>query len=146
MLLDLEPYQGKLKFSDDKRHIYDPVRRKYVLKKPEEIVRQTWIQYLHFGQDFSYKTIQVEKKVGNSKSAKRFDLIVYDTGIPWILFELKSFNTKLTHSTCSQIAGYNMTLKVPHIIISNGIEHYAYQVNFEKHLIKNLDKFPRIDK
>ncbi len=144
MDLDLSKYHEFLKIEKraSERYIFDPIRKDYLLVQPEELVRQSWVQYLIRERNISAASIAVEKQIKLFNEAKRFDLLLYSKGIPQILFEFKSFKTKITESTCQQVAAYNFELKVPYIIISNGLKHLAYAVNFEDHSIEEINHFP----
>jgi hypothetical protein len=89
--------------------------------------------------DISYASLSAEKTIALGQMSKRFDLIMNVKGVPYILFEFKSFNINITENTCRQVASYNMGLSVPYLIISNGVVHYAYQLDYKEKSIKALD-------
>ena len=142
--LDLLAYQNnlKIKTKDNQRYLLDPVRKAYYKLLPEELVRQCWIQFLMLKLNISLGAISVEKQIDLGKDAKRSDMVVYQKGMPFMLFEFKSFKVKISERTCRQVAVYNMKLKVPYIIISNGIKHYAYHIDFENKQVDPLDTLP----
>lgn len=144
MELDLSAYHSLLKISSENKvkYIYDPVRKKQLVLQPEELVRQSWIQYLHVEHQVAYAALAVEKQISEGKFSSRFDLLYYKKGRPKILFEFKSYQKALDQSNCLQIANYNMKLKVPYMVLSNGIEHLVYQSDFEKVEIHELTRFP----
>lgn len=90
-------------------------------------------------------SLGVEKSFNLDKSIRRFDLVLYRKGEPYILFEFKSFNKKITDAIGYQAAGYNMKLKVPFVILSNGLHHFAYFVNHESKDVKSLDNLGFIE-
>jgi len=63
--LDISSYHSALSISekDGKRYIFDPVRKAQFVVQPEELVRQTWIQYLHHEHEVSFAALGVEKKI-----------------------------------------------------------------------------------
>jgi len=138
--LDLSEYHAflKIKEEDDKHLLFDPVRKSYFLVQPEELVRQSWIHFLRQENNVSFSNLSVEKQIIVGQQKKRFDLVLYQKAEPHVLFEFKSFNIQINEDTCMQVANYNIELKVPFIVISNGIEHFAYRVNFEEKVVEPL--------
>jgi len=134
----------KISKSEGKKYIYGIIRKKLLVLQPEELVRQSWIHYLEKEHSFSLTSLAVEKGVKVGETMRRYDLVYYQKGIPVMLFEFKSYNEKLTEDTCQQIAQYNLTLKVPYIVISNGIQSYIFNVDIEHHIVNELTDFPII--
>jgi len=139
--IDLSVYHSDLRLdtNDGNRVIYDPIRKKYLIITPEEIVRQCWILYLK-KEGLSYASLSVEKMIKVGEMRKRFDLVLYVRGIPKVLFEFKSYDIDIQESTCRQAASYNLNLKVPYIVLSNGLEHHAFWVDFENGEVSSVDK------
>jgi len=144
--LDLSNYHQFLVLSEEagKRYIHDPVRKKKLVLQPEELVRQTWIQYLYREQGISYASLGVEKQITIASKQRRYDLVYYLKGRPHILFEFKSYKLALKSDNAHQIGSYNLELQVPFLIISNGIQSLAYSVSQTTQEIKQLDVFPPI--
>jgi len=87
--LDLLGYASELKFSYDgaKKMIFDPVRKKYILVTPEELVRQSLLTYLAAEKGYSLSRMQVERAIG--KGNERFDLMIYNRqGAPEMLIDI----------------------------------------------------------
>jgi len=136
----MDDYHEHIEFNvvDGERLIFDPVRRKNFKVQPEELVRQSWIQYLSREHSISIASMSVEKTIKIGALSKRFDLVLFDKANPKVLFEFKSFNSKIRESICHQAANYNLALKVPYIILSNGIEHFAFHIDFSNNMIKPM--------
>ncbi len=134
----------KIKKEDGKSFVFDPIRRKYLVLQPEELVRQSWIQYLINEKNINPKALQVEKKIAYSRHARRFDLVMYEREVPLILFELKGFDTPLTQAAAEQIALYNKKLNVPYLVLSNGISHAFFFVDFASNAVNKLNGFSEI--
>lgn len=64
--------------SDGKEYFLDPVRKKLILKTPEEVIRQKMIQYIMKILGVPDKLIQVEMLLSKygADSQKRADIIV----------------------------------------------------------------------
>ena len=139
--LNLEKYHSALQFRDEEgvRKIFDPVRRKHYLVQPEELVRQSWIQYLMMEKGITSSSLGVEKSFKVNNVQRRYDLVLYRKAEAYVLFEFKSFKKKINNDTAFQAAQYNLQLRVPYIIISNGIVHYAFALDFENKSFTALD-------
>jgi hypothetical protein len=66
-----------LKNKENKRLIFDIIRKNWFLLTPEEWVRQHCIHYLIFIKYYPKSLINVEKKVLVNGVTKRYDIIVY---------------------------------------------------------------------
>jgi len=113
-----------------KTYIYDPIRKKKVVLQPEELVRQLMIQWLIHETNFNRNNIQVEKKIKINNRNRRFDIVLYNKNtIPYILVECKSPEVQITQITFDQIAVYNMALRAPFLIVTNGLATYCVELD-----------------
>ena len=143
--LNLHEYRKHLtiKVKDGERFILDPIRKKFILLQPEELVRQLLLAYFIHGGVFSKNLIQVEKTISVNRMKKRFDVVVYDSEIqPYLLVEVKSHTVPISQSTLDQVAIYNMTLKAPYLLVSNGVTTYCVAIDFEKRDYQFMDAIP----
>lgn len=130
MHLNLPTYKFKITKQNEKPFIYDIIRRKLVSLTPEEWVRQHVINYLVNHKYYNKALIAVERKLNYLNSFKRFDILVFNNNAePEILIECKAPNIVLTNETALQLALYNQQYKAKIIIISNGIKHFAWQLD-----------------
>lgn len=130
MRLNLPEYQFRMEKGKMGITIWDEFRKKHVNCTPEEWVRQNFLQFLVQEKGFLKGLIALEKSIKVNKKTKRFDALVYDKkGDPIVLIEFKAPDVPITESTFHQIASYNSQLKVKYLIMSNGLEHYACQVD-----------------
>jgi hypothetical protein len=128
--LNLPTYQFKITKQNEKPFIYDIIRRKWISLTPEEWVRQHIINYLVTHKNYNKTLIAVERKLNYLKTFKRFDILVFNNKAePEILIECKAPSVNLTSETALQLALYNQQYKAKIIIISNGINHFAWQLN-----------------
>lgn len=107
-------------------------------------MRQTWIQYLHHEHQLSFASLAVEKQLTIAGVVRRYDLVYYQKGLPYILFEFKSYKLGLTQDNAQQISHYNLELKVPYLILSNGMQTMVYAVSQSTREIEKLNVFPPI--
>ena len=131
--LEFPNYTFKIKNSGNGDYIFDEIRKKYIKLTKEEWVRQNCVKFLINEKNFSSVLINIEKTIKINNLSKRYDIVVYkpDGGIK-LLVECKSPKIKINQSTFDQIAVYNMNLKSEQLMVTNGLEHYYCEVNYEK--------------
>ncbi len=136
-------YSYKLKDSEGKTFILDQVRRKYVVLTPEEWVRQHIIHLLHAHLQYPLALMSVERGTKYNTLQKRTDLRVYSSaGKPLLLVECKAPHVPITQATVSQVAVYNQTIAAPYLMVSNGREHYCWQVEAITNKITPISVLP----
>lgn len=114
--------------------IFDPVRKKYVKLTPEEWVRQNFIQYLIREGNYPPGLLGVEVMFRlNNKLKKRVDILVHNRkGEPVLIVECKAPVINIDDDKVrDQIGMYNMEYKVPYLVITNGMTHYAFRFDRE---------------
>lgn len=125
--IDYPPYQPKIKKEDNKDFIFDEVRKQWVVLTPEEWVRQNFLQYIIQVKQYPAALIAVEKTISLGDLKKRFDIVVYGTDSkPWMLIECKEMNVVLDKAVLDQVLRYNITLRVPYLVITNGSYCFAF--------------------
>ena len=123
--------------------VYDPVRKKFVVWQPEEMVRQVLIQYLSSTHQIPYSRMAVERGMMINGQRKRFDLVIYDKkGCPWMLAECKAFDVTLSSHTAIQTANYNSLLLCPYLLMTNGPTCLLCKVVFLTGEVQFLSTFP----
>jgi hypothetical protein len=114
------------------KYIFDPIRKKNIILQPEEMVRQLVIQWLIAKSVFSRNAIQVEKLVRINNLKRRFDILIYDKKTqPNVLIECKAPSEVINQSVFDQISVYNMAMKAPYLIVTNGHSSWMAQQNME---------------
>ena len=145
IILQLERFIPKIKTisKDNKTYIWDIVRKKYIVLKPEEMVRQLFIRYLTDELNYPKTSIAVEKEVKKAGVSGRFDLVVYNSAFePHLLIECKSFGVSLNDSIFLQSAIYNDDVKAEYLIITNGISAYCCRLDHASQTINFCKKLP----
>jgi hypothetical protein len=141
--LNLPPSNFKIKSSENKRLIFDPIRKKFVVLTPEEWVRQHYVAYLITHKKYPISLIAVEKKLSLNNTTKRTDILVFNTlGLPEIIVECKAPSIPITQQTFDQIARYNLKLKANYLIVTNGLQHYYCQLDYENEKYHFLNDIP----
>jgi hypothetical protein len=131
--LNLPEYSFKITGKEGSEMILDPVRRKYVKLTPEEWVRQNFIQYLINEGKYPAGLLGIEVLFRFNKLKRRTDILVHKrSGEPVMIVECKSPDVKIDEKVFEQIVSYDMKYKVPYIVVTNGMHHYACKVDFQE--------------
>ena len=141
--LSFPNYEFRLKKINQKRFIFDEIRKKYVHLTPEEWVRQNCLKFLVFEKKFEKKLISVEKEIKLNNTRKRFDILVYENdGSCFLLVECKAPNIKINQNSFDQILRYNQEINAKFLMLTNGIIHYYCMIDNFKKKIKFLNEIP----
>lgn len=142
--LNLPQYEIKITMRQNKRMIFDDLRRKYVALTPEEWVRQHFTHWLtgHLGYPQSLLANEVEITVGDKRL--RCDTLLYnsDGRTPLMIVEYKAPSIAITEKVFRQASTYNMLLRVPWIVMSNGLTHYCCHIDYETGTATFVEDFP----
>lgn len=143
----MPPYPFKIQEGGQRSKIFDPVRKKYVALTPEEWVRQHFVQYLVNELNYPASLIAIEKGLTYNRQQKRSDVVVYNTsGNPVLIVECKAPEVAITEAVFHQVAAYNMTLKVPLLVVTNGLKHYCCRINHEEKSYAFLPEIPACER
>ena len=124
-------YELRTQFSEHKTLVFDIVRKKMVALTPEEWVRQHVIHFLISEHKVSINKISVEYSLKWNSMTHRCDLVVFgDDFAPQLIVECKAASVPISQKVFDQIARYNMKLKVPYLMVTNGLSHIYARVNF----------------
>lgn len=131
--LNFPEYPFRFKINENKRLIFDIIRKKFVMLTPEEWVRQHTVHYLIQEKGYPQSYISVEKTLLINGLKKRYDIIVHrpDGGF-FLLVECKEPAVAINQAVFDQIARYNMVLKSDFLMVTNGINHYYCKIDSEK--------------
>jgi len=145
--LNLPEYSFRLrKNAAAKTEIFDSIRKRFYILTPEEWVRQNFINYLIHIKNFPASLMAIEKGLKLNGMHKRTDIVQYNkSGNPILIVECKAPDIKLNQDTFDQAARYNLTLQVDYLIITNGMEHYACKMDYEKKRIQFLTDIPKFE-
>ena len=128
--LNLPNYDFKLKTIEGKKYIFDQVRKKYLILTPEEWVRQHFINFLNVTFNYPLSLMTVEQPLKYHSMNKRADIICYnELGKKILMVECKAPTVKLNQLVFDQIARYNFELKLPFLVVTNGINHYCCAID-----------------
>ena len=103
--LNFPTYSFRLKNRENKRFIFDDIRKKFVVLQPEEWVRQHCINYLVVQKNYPKTLINVEKELKINGLSKRYDIVIYNSdGSIHLIVECKSPKININQETFDQIA------------------------------------------
>jgi len=143
--LNFPQYTFRFKNSENKIAAFDEIRKKFVILTPEEWVRMHVVQYLISEKKFPKSLINVEKQLKIGKRIKRYDVVVFNSeGKVNIIIECKAPSVKITQDTFDQIARYNMSLDATYLMVTNGLQHFYCQLDYELekyHFLKSLPEY-----
>jgi len=141
--LNLPSYKFKVKSSENKRLIFDNIRKKYVVITPEEWVRQHYVSYLISEKKYPQSLIAIEKQMLVNGLKKRTDILIFNReGKPEIIVECKAPSIPITQTTFDQIARYNLKLNANFLVVTNGLQHFYCKMDFENERYLFLEDIP----
>ena len=115
----LPVYDLKTRIENDRREVWDRLRKKWMVLTPEEFVRQCLIHWLTEEKGIPNGLISIERGMTYNSLRKRYDLCVYDrNGKPLISIECKAPDVPLGQETLMQLSTYNTKLNSPFLLIA----------------------------
>lgn len=142
--LNLPPFDYKVTNSGGNILIWDVLRRKQVVLTPEEWVRQHVVHYLTGHLGYPLGLLSLERGHAYNQRRKRTDLCAYDAqGQPLLLVECKAPTVPITAAVAMQAATYNQTIGAPLLLLTNGLDHFCWRVDFEQRTNERLREVPR---
>jgi len=130
--LNFPEFSFRFKNSENQHFIYDGIRKKFVVLTPEEWVRQHVVMYLISEKGYPASLINVEKQLKLNNTVKRYDVVVFNSdGSIKIIVECKAPHIIITQETFDQIARYNMVVSAEQLMVTNGLNHYFCEMDYE---------------
>lgn len=143
LALNFPRYTFRLKNSENKIAVFDELRKKFVLLTPEEWVRQHVVHFLLKEKNFPKSLLNVEKQLKIHDLIKRYDVLAYKPdGSIHLVVECKAASVPITQDTFDQIARYNLTLQAKYLMVTNGLQHYFCQLDYEAEQYHFLEDLP----
>ena len=112
-----------------KEQIFCEWRHRWVRLTPEEWVRQQLLHHMTEQLDYPASLIAVEvplaivNRQSSNRKLYRADVVVYDQALqPLMIIECKADTVPLTQKTLDQAITYNRKLKVPYLLLYNGVQ------------------------
>lgn len=123
--LNFPTFDIMLKNRENTPYIFDVIRKKWVKCTPEEWVRVHCIHFLIHEKNYPASWIQVERELSLFGTKKRFDILVHTSDQQHLLLvECKAPTVALNQKSFDQILRYQLQLKCPYLMLTNGLNHY----------------------
>ena len=136
-------YSFRFKSSENKTLIFDEIRKKFIILTPEEWVRQHVLRFLISEKKYPKSLINVEKQLKVKDTIKRYDVVIYNRdGSIFLIVECKAPSIPITQQTFDQIARYNLVANATYLMVSNGLDHYYCQMDYENEAYIFLKDLP----
>ena len=108
--------------------IYDPLRRKWVARTPEEEVRQSVIAWLRDAKGVPVGLMESEHGFVYNRRRYRADVLVFDRALqPLLLVECKAPGVTLDEKVVEQVLRYTRVLPELFILVTNGTVTHVLQ-------------------
>lgn len=131
--LNFPRYPFRFKNRQNKIAVFDDLRKKFVHLTPEEWVRQHVVQFLLSEKGFPKSLLNVEKKLILHDLTRRYDIVAFTPqGKVHLLVECKAPHVQITQDTFDQIARYNLAFQARFLMVTNGIDHFFCQMDYQK--------------
>ena len=141
--LNFPEFSFRFKNSENKVSIFDCIRKKFVILQPEEWVRQHCVLYLMEVKNYPISLINVEKELTINDLKKRYDIVIFNPdGSIHLIVECKAPKININQTTFDQIARYNTALNASYLMVTNGLNHYYCQMDFENERYQFLKDIP----
>jgi len=138
------------------KQVYDPVRCKWIMASPEEIVRQTWIHHMIYDLQFPKGSLIVERELLSlpylqidfpHAPSRRVDILSLNTSHsaeagrlfqPLLLIECKC--RSLNHLAFDQLLSYNTFIQAPFVALVNQkqIRLFCCSTSCETHVLPSF--------
>lgn len=144
--LNLPPADLALRAAAMGVEVHDILRKKWVFLTPEEWVRQHFVHFLVGSLGFPASMMANEIGITLNSTSRRCDTVVYTRGlVPLAIVEYKAPSVRIGRKVFEQIVRYNIVLRVPYLIVSNGMEHYCMRVDMDARKCTMLAAIPSYD-
>ena len=142
--LNLPPAPLRIQTCDDGvTRVYCPLRRRFVALTPEEWVRQHFVHYLTRHLGFPSSLMANEVGITLNSTSRRCDTVVYTPALePLMIVEYKAPSVRIDRQVFEQIVRYNIALRVPYLVVSNGMDHYCIRVDVATRKCEMLAQIP----
>ncbi len=125
---------------NDKRYLSCLVRKKEILAKPEEIIRQLWLQRLTQRYGYAISRLAVEYPITFGRdTSKRADIVIFDADrptIPYIIIEVKQGKLK---DGKEQLRSYCHATGAPLALWGNGVQNVVWHRKNPNHFVEIPD-------
>lgn len=143
--LNLPPRELAMRYvANGKIEIYDPLRHKWLFLTPEEWVRQHFVAHLVADRGYPLHLMANEVTIHLNGLTRRCDSVVWrrNDASPLMIIEYKAPGVELSRKVFDQIVRYNIVMRAPYLIVTNGLQHYCCSVNCDDSTYTFLNEIP----
>ena len=141
--LNLPPAPLRLQERNGQTTVFDPLRRRHIRLTPEEWVRQHFVHFLIAHKGYPQGLLANEVSLKLNGTTRRCDTVLYDLSAqPRMIVEYKAPTIQLSQRTFDQISRYNIVMRVPYLIVSNGLQHFCCRIDYEQGTYEFLRQIP----
>ncbi len=141
--LSLPPIAPRIREQAGRLYILDRLRHRYVALTPEEWVRQHFVNYLTTSKGYPLGRIANEITLQLKDKTLRADSVIYDNEHKAkMLIEYKAPSVGLNSKVLEQALAYNTLLQADYIVVSNGLKHYCWKVDYTTRQCVQLSAIP----
>jgi diaminopimelate epimerase len=141
--LNLPVYPLRLKHNGNSPFVFDEFRSKWLSLTPEEWVRQHFAHYLVQEKKFPKGRMALEYSIQVNKQPRRCDIVYFNEEMaPELIVECKAPDIPINQKVFDQIVRYNFELKVPFLVVTNGIKHFACRIDYKNMKYDFLTEIP----
>lgn len=113
---------------------------------PEEWVRQNFVDFMINMLGYREGLMGNEITLNLNGMTRRCDTVIYDQNVrPVMIVEYKRPSVKISQRVFNQISRYDSVLRVPWLVVSNGMEHYCCKMDYESQMYTFVARIPRYD-
>ncbi len=131
-VLNLPPFQPRVRLKNESYEIFDQIRKQWVKLTPEEWVRQSFLNNLTQNLGYPSGRIAVEIQVKYNRLSRRADAVVFDQSAqPLVIIECKAPEVTVNENVFYQACMYNRQLKAKWLFLTNGLHHIMADISGE---------------
>lgn len=87
--------------------------------------------------------MEIEKGLDLYGLSKRADIVLRGSdGQPFMVVECKAPEIKIGQDVFDQVSRYNLVLKAPYLLVTNGLEIHCWKIDFDKKEVEFLSQIP----
>lgn len=144
--LNLPPCSLFFKKTDRGTLVFDAFRKRYVSYTSEEQVRQAFLHYLVNHKSYPHLAIATEVSIDQSMRKDRADAVIYaQQGKVAAIVECKAPFVDLSEEVFQQASRYNLYFKAPLLLLTNGVKHLAFHIDYVLQKSETLSEIPSFE-
>ena len=141
--LNLPPAGLRFRHEGGHTDVFDVLRSRYVRLTPEEWVRQHFINFLITTKGYPAGLLGNEVSLRLNDTARRCDSVLFGRDMrPVMIIEYKAPSVALTQKVFDQVSRYNIVMRTPWLVVSNGLQHVCCHLQLDKQTYEFVREIP----